>query len=78
MKKKQPVHEIRIGTIKVNIWCKKTRNGPKHTLTVARLYRNGDTWIESSRFSRDDVPLLRKVLDAAHTWICLNATESST
>jgi hypothetical protein len=73
MRKKQPVHEIRIGTIKVNIWCKKTRTGHKHTLNVVRLYRNGDVWIESSRFSRDDVPLLRKVLDAAHTWIYLNS-----
>lgn len=75
MRKKQPVHEIRIGTIKVNIWCKKTVSGRKHTLNVVRLYRNGDTWIESSRFARDDVPLLRKVLDAAYTWIYLNGRE---
>jgi len=72
----KPVHEIRRGLIKASIWIKKTRSGPRHTVAVARLYRNGDRWQESSRFGRDDLPVVRLVLDQAHTWIYQNAQAS--
>jgi hypothetical protein len=70
----QPVHEFRRGLIKVRIWRKKTRAGVRHSVTVVRLFRNGDAWKESTRFGRDDLPLMRYVLDAAHTWILQSAT----
>ena len=38
-------------------------------MAVSRLFRNGDVWKESSRFGRDDIPLLRLALDEAYTWI---------
>lgn len=66
---KPPVHEVRRGLIKVRIWKKRTRNRMRHTITVTRLFRNGDLWKESTRFGRDDIPVLRVALDAAHTWI---------
>ena len=65
----RPVHEVRRGLICARIWRKKTRSGLRHTVAVIRLFRNGETWKESSRFGRDDLPLLRLVLDDAHTWI---------
>jgi hypothetical protein len=64
----RPLHEIRRGLIKARIWRKRTRSGTRHTISVVRLYRNGDVWKESTRFGRDDLPLLRLVLDDAHTW----------
>ena len=66
---KQPIHEIRRGLIIVRICRKRTRDGIRHTISVKRLFRNGDSWKESSRFGRDDIPLMRLVLDEAHTWI---------
>ena len=66
---KQPVHEVRRGLIKARIWRKRTRSGLRHSVAVARLYRNGDTWKESTRFGRDDLPLVMHVLDLAHSWI---------
>lgn len=66
------VHTIRLGLIKARIYRKRTRSRIRHTVSVTRLYRNGDLWKESSRFGRDDIPLLRFVLDRAHTWIYLN------
>lgn len=63
------VHEIRRGLLKVRIRFKQTRQGTRHTIVVTRLFRNGDCWKESSRFGRDDIPLLRLVLDEAQTWI---------
>lgn len=65
----QPIHQIRKGLIKVRIWRRKTRDGLRFTVTVTRLFRNGDSWKESTRFGRDDIPLMRLSLDEAHTWI---------
>ena len=64
-----PVQELRIGMMKVRIWRKHTRAGLRYTVSVVRLFRNGDVWKESTRFGRDDIPLLRLVLDRAHAWI---------
>ncbi len=67
--KSKPVHEVRRGLIRACIWRKNTRSGLRHTVVVTRLFRNGETWKESARFGRDDLPLVRLVLDDAHTWI---------
>lgn len=66
---KPPTHEIRRGLIKVRIWQKHTRGRLRHTITVTRLYRNGDLWKESTRFGRDDLAVIRLALDVAHTWV---------
>ncbi|MBC8291115.1 MAG: hypothetical protein H8E37_12440, partial [Planctomycetes bacterium] len=70
------IHEIRLGLIKARIWRKRIRSGTRHNVSVVRLYRNGDTWKESTRFGRDDVPLVRLVLDQAHTWVYENKARS--
>jgi len=69
----QPVHVVRIGLIKARVWRKQTRSGLRHTVSVLRLYRNGDVWKESTRFGRDDLPVLRLLLDQVHTWILQDA-----
>lgn len=66
---KQPVHVVRFGLIKASIWQNQTRAGERHNVTVARLFRDGDVWRESTHFGRSDLPLLAKVIDHAHTWI---------
>lgn len=71
---RHPVHEICRGLIKVRVWRKQTRDGIRHTVVVSRLYRNGDVWKESTRFGRDDIPLMRLVLDEAHIWIYQNSS----
>jgi hypothetical protein len=70
--RRKPIHEIRRGLIMVRIWRKRTRSGLRHSVGVTRLFRNGDSWNESSRFGRDDLPVVRLALDEAHTWIYLN------
>jgi len=64
-----PVHEIRFGLIKVCVWLNQTKSGDRHNVTAVRLFRNGDVWKESTIFGRDDLPLVAKALDQAHTWI---------
>ena len=67
---KQPVHSIRIGYIKASVWHNQTKAGDRHNVTLTRLFRDGDVWRESNHFGRDDLLLLAKVVDQAHTWIC--------
>ncbi len=66
---KRPVHEIRMGRIRAAIWENETQNGTRHSVTLSRLYRDGDQWKDSSSFGRDDLPLVVKVADQVHTWI---------
>lgn len=65
----KPVHEIRMGRIKAAIWENDTQNGTRHNVTMARLYKEGDQWKETHSFGRDDLPLVAKVSDQAHSWI---------
>ena len=65
----KPVFQLRIGLIKVTVRRSRTRSGLRHTVSVVRLYRNGDVWKQSTRYGRDDIPAVRLALDKAHTWI---------
>ena len=76
MAKKPPVHTIRFGLIKLDIWRNQTKSGERHLVSPVRLFKNGDTWHESTRFGRDDLLPLAKALDIAHTWIFSNAGKS--
>ena len=66
---KKKIHEIRRGMLKVRVLIKHSRKRSQYSLDVLRLFKNGDQWKESRRFSRDDIPLLRILLDEAHRWI---------
>jgi len=65
----RPSFVIRFGLIKATVYEKKTPQGVRHNVSVCRLYRNGDQWVESKVFGRDDLPLVAKAVDEAHTWI---------
>jgi hypothetical protein len=40
---------------------------------LSRLYRDGEEWRSLESFGRDDLLVLAKVADLAHTWICEQA-----
>lgn len=75
--KNRPVHEIRLGRIKAAIWENDTDNGTRHNVTVSRLYKDGEQWKDSTSFGRDDLPLVGKVVDQAHSWIFTQGAESA-
>lgn len=66
---KRPVHEIRFGRVKAAIWENDTSQGVRHNVTFQRIYRDDDGWKTSDSFGRDDLPLVQKVADLAHSWI---------
>lgn len=69
MAKEKPIHEVRMGTIKAAIWKNDTQNGVRFNVTFERLYKDGEEWKSTDSFGRDDLPLLAKVADRAHSWI---------
>jgi hypothetical protein len=69
MTQQKPAHEIRLGSIKATIWANETQNGRRFNVTVCRLYKEGDEWKRTESFGRDDLPLVAKVADLAHTFI---------
>jgi hypothetical protein len=75
--KTKPVHEVRLGRIKAAIWANDTDNGVRHNVTITRLYKDGDEWKTSTSFGREELPLVAKVADLAHTWIYQQAQESN-
>ncbi|MCA9063501.1 MAG: hypothetical protein KDA96_10595 [Planctomycetaceae bacterium] len=71
--KARPVNEIRMGRVRAAIWENETQNGTRHNVTLTRIYKDGDVWKDSTSFGRDDLPLVMKVSDLAHSWIFDNS-----
>ena len=65
----KPAHEIRLGAIKAAIWLNTPNIGKRHSVTFARLYKDDEGWKTSESFGRDDLLVLGKVADMAHSWI---------
>lgn len=75
--KVRPVHEIRFGRIKAAVWENESQNGTRHNVTLQRLYVDDDgQWQSSTSFGRDDLPLVAKVVDLAHSWIYQHGQEN--
>ncbi len=66
----RPVHVVRLKNIRAAVWANETEMGPRYNATVSRLYKGEDQqWRTSESFGRDDLLLLAKVVDLAHSWI---------
>ena len=70
--KKRPVHEVRIGSVKAAIWRNEGSTNPWHSVTFERIYKDGEEWKSSASFGKDELLLLAKISDRAHTWIFEN------
>ena len=68
--KNKPVHEVRLGAVKAALWRNDTDSGVRFNVTITRLYKDGEDWNNTDSFGRDDLLLVAKVADLAHTWIC--------
>ena len=73
--KNKPIHEVRIGAIKAAVWRNETEAGVRHNVTLSRLYKDDDQWRSTDSFGRDDLLLVAKVADKAHSWICAGQDE---
>ena len=68
--KQRPAQTIRFGRLKAAIWQQESDKGPWYSVTFARGYRDqSGNWQSSGSFGRDDLLLLAKLADQAHSWI---------
>jgi hypothetical protein len=75
--KQKPVHEVRFGAIKAAVWKNETDNGVRYNTTFSRIYKDGDEWASTDSFGRDDLLVVAKVADHAHSWIHSQAQEKA-
>jgi len=68
---RRPVQEFRLGRVKAAVWANETQLGTRYSVTIVWLFKlDGETaWRTSTAFNRDDLPLVAKVADLAHTHI---------
>jgi len=69
MNNQKPVHEVRLGTIKAAVWKNETDNRAHYSVTFVRFYKEGNQWKTTESFGRDDLLMLSKAADRAHSWI---------
>lgn len=69
MAQERPVHEVRLGKVKAAIWRNETEVGVRYGVTFSRIYKSDNGWESSLSFGRDELPLVEKVADLAHSWI---------
>ena len=76
---KRPIQTIRYGAVRAAIWRNVIDNGNAsralYNVTFSRSYRDGDTWKESNSFGRDDLLLLAKAANEAHSWVFQQRSE---
>jgi hypothetical protein len=66
-----PLKVLRIGRIKAAVWENTAEKGTFHNVTFARLYIDQDKkFHDTDSFGRDDLLVLSKLADQAHTFVC--------
>jgi len=67
---KHPVKTFRLGRIKAAVWENEVDNKKFYNVTFARTYVDeAKNFHDTDSFGRDDLPLVAKLADMAHTFI---------
>ena len=67
---KVPVQSFRLGRIKAAVWENEADRKKFYNVTFARTYMGEDKQLhDADSFGRDDLPLIAKLADRAHTFI---------
>lgn len=65
-----PVQTFRLGRIKAAVWENEADRKKFYNVTFARTYMGEDKQLhDADSFGRDDLPLVAKLADRAHTFI---------
>ncbi len=67
---KLPVKTLRLGRIKAAVWENEADQKKFYNVTFARTYvDDAKNYHDTDSFGRDDLPLVAKLADQAHTFI---------
>ena len=68
--KQLPIQTLRLGRIKAAIWENEADRKKFYNVTFARVYTGEDKQPhDTDSFGRDDLPLVAKLADRAHTYV---------
>ena len=69
--RKKPMHEIRLGAIRVSVWSNVNRDGSRwHTITLGRLYKDDQgRWQVAQHYKPQNLSDLVGAINTAHDWI---------
>jgi hypothetical protein len=71
-----PVQTFRLGRIKAAVWENEADNKRFYNVTFARTYLGSDKkFHDTDSFGRDDLPLVAKLANDAHTYIFARLAE---
>ncbi|ACB74497.1 hypothetical protein [Opitutus terrae] len=74
---KLPVQTFRLGRIKAAIWENEADQKKFYNVTFARTYvDDAKAYHDTDSFGRDDLPLVAKLADQAHTFIFTRLAEA--
>jgi hypothetical protein len=66
-----PLKVLRLGRIKAAVWENSAEKGTFHNVSFARTYMDQDKkFHDADTFGRDDLLLLSKLADQAHSFVC--------
>ena len=66
----RPIHEIKVGRIRASIWTNESeRQDVWFTVSISRVYCDGEQWKTTTSFGRDDLPLVAKAAEMAFAWL---------
>ncbi|QDV42488.1 hypothetical protein Enr13x_23360 [Stieleria neptunia] len=66
----KPTHRINLKSVSAAVFANTTGEGKTfYSVQFDRSYRDGEQWKHTKSFGRDDLLLLSKAADMAHTWI---------
>ena len=67
---KGPEKMLRYGVLSVSIWRNESATGPWYSVTARRSYQDkAGNWQYADSFRSQDLLLMAKLFDQAHTWI---------
>jgi hypothetical protein len=67
---KLPVKTFRLGRLKAAVWENESDNKKFYNVTFSRTYvDDAKNYHDTDSFGRDDLPLVAKLADQAHTFI---------
>jgi len=70
MANQRPIETVRIGTVKAAIWPNKAGECTRYNVTFSKRYRDAEgQWKTTHSFGRNDLRVLAKVADQAHSRI---------
>ena len=77
MDKSKPAAKLRYGSVSAAVWQNQGDKGSFYNVTFQRTYKEGESFKNTQSFGRDDLLVVAKLADLAHTKIHdLQQTES--